>query len=125
MTDLTKVFLEKARYIDAFREALKTSFIMGVGILKVWWGLENRERIRTQLVQGEGPNGEPAPQMQTIWEQLQEGRLFVQAVDPYKFYWLPGSKFNQWVGTLEEIEVPKWELQRMADEGIFDPELVK
>ena len=78
---------------------------------------------------GQGPMGglgqmapqtpQMIPQKQLIQEEVLEGRLFVRAVDPYNFYWLPGSKLNKWVGTIEEIEVPKWELLRMVEQGIF------
>jgi hypothetical protein len=64
-------------------------------------------------------------QKQLVREETLEGRLFLRAVDPYNFYWLPGSKMNRWEGTIEEIELPKWELMQMAEEGVFDPELVK
>jgi hypothetical protein len=64
-------------------------------------------------------------QKQLVREETLEGRLFLRSVDPYNFYWLPGSKMNRWTGTIEEIELPKWELMQMAQEGVFDPELVK
>jgi hypothetical protein len=56
---------------------------------------------------------------QIVSEEVLEGQLFIRPVDPYNFYWLPGSRFNQWTGTLEEIEVPKWELMHMAEDGVF------
>jgi hypothetical protein len=69
------------------------------------------------------------PQMQQlkqiVREEILEGKLFLRAVDPYNFYWLPGSKMNQWTGTIEEIELPKWELLQMAQEGLFDIDLVR
>jgi len=46
-------------------------------------------------------------------------------VDPYFFYWLPGSKLNKWTGTIEEMEVPKWQLMEMAANGAFDPKLIE
>lgn len=64
-------------------------------------------------------------QKQIVREEILEGKLFIRAVDPYNFYWLPGSKMNKWTGTIEEVELPKWELLQMAQEGIFDPDLVK
>ena len=64
-------------------------------------------------------------QKQLVREEILEGKLFLRSVDPYNFYWLPGSKLNRWTGTIEEIELPKWELMQMAEEGVFDPELVK
>lgn len=65
------------------------------------------------------------PQKQIVQEEVLEGQLFLRAVDPYNFYWLPGSKLNRWVGTIEDVEVPKWELIRMAEAGIFPMEKVK
>lgn len=268
MTHLSEVFLEKARFLDEFSEALECGFIMGAGVVKVWWGLVPRvvTKVETNSVpagggQGQGPAsgaqqlqqnptdvasenqpaeafgdldsgardatsassavhvppppgprsgtpsadvggagqaneppeqqplgggvpieapasarttqpvgqlpkslinqdarmyptqlpnefinpmdlpgagggaqvgnqfGPPNPQMvqqrQIVREEILEGKLFLRAVDPYNFYWLPGSKMNAWSGTIEEIEIPKWELLQMAQEGVFDPELVK
>ena len=67
-----------------------------------------------------GPQQYMANQRQIIREQVLEGRLFVRAVDPYNFYWLPGSKLNRWAGTIEEIEIPRWQLLELADMGILD-----
>jgi hypothetical protein len=64
------------------------------------------------------------PQKQIVQEEVMEGHLFLRAVDPYNFYWLPGSKLNRWVGTLEDVEIPKWELIKMAEAGIFPREKV-
>lgn len=66
-----------------------------------------------------------APTKQVVKEEIMEGQLFIKAVDPYNFYWLPGSKLNRWTGTIEEIEVNKWELMKMAKQGVFDPETIK
>lgn len=113
-TQLVRVFMDNARYIEAFGEGLECGFIMGLGIWKVWWGLVPRTRNR--VVQ-------PRPgQRQLVQEEILEGQLFVRAVDPYNFYWLPGSRLNAWVGTIEEIELPKWELMRLAAMGAFGPE---
>jgi len=126
MTDLVKVLLENANYSEEFLVGLKSGFITGVGVWKVWWGLAERERIRTERSQQfDTQTGQPVMNMQTIWEKILEGKLFVRAVDPYNFFWLPGSKMNEWVGTLEEMEVPKWELMEMASKGVFDEEKIK
>jgi hypothetical protein len=65
------------------------------------------------------PSALMMPQKQTIREEITEGELSVTAVDPYNFYWLPGSKLNRWTGTIEDMEVPKWELLKMARNGAF------
>lgn len=130
MTRLNKVFLDKADFIPAFGEGLECGFIMGLGIWKLWWGLTPRMSTRVETVpmpmQGapEGVPGYPGMQKQVIQEESLEGRLFVKAVDPYKFFWLPGSKLNQWVGTIEDIEIPKWKLMELANAGVFDPAVV-
>ena len=64
------------------------------------------------------------PQKKLVQEEILEGRLYLRAVDPYNFYWLPGSKLNRWVGTIEDIEIPRWELIKMADAGIFPREKI-
>jgi hypothetical protein len=187
MTDLTKVFLEKADFLQEFSEGLECGFILGLGVWKIWWGLvpRTRTRVETKMIEipapmggggmgglllgqpsprdfpqafnqgpydyaqqsegqypsqlpgealnpygwGQGPEGMPTapssvlvPQKQLIQEEILEGRLFIRAVDPYNFYWLPGSKLNRWVGTIEEVEVPKYELIRMVDQGYFSKE---
>ena len=93
------------------------------------------EQYPTQLGQEElSPEGWPASgggqmvtqmQKRLVEEEILEGQLFIRAVDPYNFYWLPGSKLNKWVGTIEEVEVPKWELMRLAEMGVLDKEVVK
>lgn len=65
------------------------------------------------------------PQKQIVQEDVLEGNLTMNAVDPYFFYWLPGSKFNRWTGTIEEMEVPKWQLMEMAELGAFDPKMIE
>lgn len=78
---------------------------------------------------GAGPSAPPSyievPQKRIVQEEILEGRLFMRAVDPYNFYWLPGSKLNRWVGTIEDVEIPKWELIKMAEAGLFPIEKVK
>jgi hypothetical protein len=117
-TELIKIFSEKADYLRAFRESLESSLIMGLGIMKAWWGFVPRDRKRTQIV-ADPQTGQLMHQL--INEQILEGQLFVRAVDPYNFFWLPGSRLNYWTGTLEEMEVGLWELRRLAAEGTLDP----
>jgi hypothetical protein len=266
-TDLLKVFTEKAHLLEEFSEALECSFIIGLGVWKVWWGLVPRTSVGVeesfspidQLMQqgmpgGLGPNAasgqvtsevagqgnygnlpsaagpqpggnelapqsaqagggmqqagsgmpqkpqgpppgytsnygveqgvptEPPPprnvigqlsrpdwlaktmaqlyptqlpfeeiapmnapaqgaasnfgtggsmqqrmvkQKQIIKKTTLEGNLFIRAVDPYNFYWLPGAKFpNRMIGTIEDVEVAKWELIEMADRGLFSKDKI-
>jgi hypothetical protein len=125
MTDLTRVFMDRAKYMEEFSEGLESGFITGVGIWKLWWGY--KPRLVTKVVQQPmmGQDGRPVMGKQLVQQEVMEGQLFVRAVDPYNFYWLPGSKMNRWVGTVEDIEIPKWDLIRLANIGIFDPEKVK
>ena len=214
MTDITKVFLDEAHFLEEFATGLETGFIMGMGVWKVGWWLKERSRMKVQTslqqfnpsqVSGASPQppqgpalpglspdtgGQPAalagqdilqppiqrglpqplgqqpnelqqqqntifptqlpneatlppgalaggqiqpsplqsglmlPTKQIVREDVMEGHLFTIAVDPYNFYWLPGSKFNRWTGTIEEIEVPKWQLMEMAEQGAFDPAMI-
>lgn len=239
MTDLVKLFTEKAYFLQEFSEALECSFIIGFGAWKIWWGMVPRTvtqvennyepdfgdgsglgpnaaggqvtaevaaqgnpprlpygnppqhlqgsqdgsqaqseappssaydqpyhpsagvpteppppknilgQIPKQLVRSFSalyPNqlpfeeiapmglpGEPQqpsyqPRMvmkkQIVRKEMLEGKLFIKAVDPYNFYWIPGSKMNRWLGTIEDIEVPKYELIQMAEYGIFPMEKV-
>jgi hypothetical protein len=88
-------------------------------VWKVWWGMDPRERVRVETSLTQGQDGQPTVTKQTIWEEFLEGQLFVRAVDPYNFYWLPGSKLNRWVGTIEDMEISKWELLDLAKQGMF------
>lgn len=196
MTDLTRVFLDKAYFLKEFTEGLETGFLLGLGVWKLWWGLVPRRstKVQTRMVKlpygafpqqqqpgqgGQGdllspeapptvapppfaqgrfayreqdvglyPNQLPGealspqgwggggmmgmappssimvPTKELVEEEILEGRLFMRAVDPYNFYWLPGSKLNRWVGTIEDIEIPKYELIKMADAGIFPKDKV-
>lgn len=121
-TDLVKVFMDNANYREHFAEGLECGFIMGLGLWKMWWALT--PRLRTAIQQGQDPQtGMPVRQL--VQQEILEGNLNIRAVDPYNFYWLPGSRLNKWVGTLEEIEIPKWELMELASQGVFDPEEIK
>lgn len=206
MTDLTRVFLDKAHFLEEFSQGLECGFILGLGIWKLWWGLVPRRRatVQTSMIQipfpgmvgqsspSQSPNPlnpggdllqpEPAPQQvpppfgqgrfgyrqqdsslyptgmgmenlspqgwgqglggpgggspfapptilsipqkKIVEEEVLEGRLFMRAVDPYNFWWLPGSKLNRWVGTIEDVEIPRWKLIQMAEAGIFPMEKV-
>lgn len=189
MTDLTKLFMDKAYFLKEFTEGVECAFLLGIGVWKLWWGQVARKQVRVdnrmiqippgnpqgqqgQTLLGSIPNPRVAPppfgqarfeyqqqaagqfptqlggeainpmglpggqvapsapssylelpqlvqEKRLIEEEILEGRLFMKAVDPYNFYWLPGSKLNRWVGTLEDIEIPKWELIKMAEAGIF------
>lgn len=132
MSRLTKVFTDKADFLGAFTEGLKCGFITGLGVWKIWWGLTPRMSTRVEAVSApmggysEGAPGVPGmlPTKQIVQEETLEGKLFVRAVDPFKFWWLPGSKINQWVGTIEDIEIPKWKVLELAQAGVFDKEAV-
>ena len=139
MTDLIKVLLENANFMEEFSTGLECGFIIGLGVWKVWWGLEPRTRVRVQnIIMGPQGEQEVPPNMvdqllqqgaqiqkRLIREDIMEGKLKLRAVDPYNFYWLPGSKLNQWVGTVEVMEIPKWELMELARQGVFDIKDVK
>jgi hypothetical protein len=126
VSDLTEVFLDKANYQEEFGEGLECGFIMGLGIWKLWWGYKPRSVIQVVPQMMMDPNtGQPTQTKQTVQSEILEGQLFIKAVDPYNFYWLPGSKLNRFAGTLEEVEVPKWELLRMAKQGVFDEALIR
>ena len=212
MTDLARVFLDKAHFVEEFSIGLETGFIMGLGVWKVGWNLFPRVQMQVKTVMvptpqpppqgqvapglggppppgatgqpgvqeeasseplqapiarglpnpvGQNPNelqtqqntifptqlpneatGAPGsfgagnapgavpitvpqqPQKQITKQEVMEGRLSIWAVDPYNFYWLPSSKLNRWTGTIEEIELPKWQLMQMAEKGAFRPEVI-
>jgi hypothetical protein len=119
MTDLTRWALEDASFFEEFSEGLECGFITGLGVWKVWWGMRPRTITSTEV--GPHPSTGELSQL-LVRREVMEGHLFVKAVDPYNFHWLPGSKLNRWVGTIEDIEIPRWELLEMAEAGAFGPD---
>lgn len=111
-TQLVKAFMENAKYITHLKEGTESGMITGLTILKPWWGYETKLAI------------EVSPDGQIIRKEILEGRLYIRAVDPNNFYWLPGSKLNCWTGTIEEMEVPIWQVQQIVksleDAGLGD-----
>lgn len=119
ITDLLRFQMENADFYRAFSEGLESGFIQGIGVWKVWWGLKPRQQFGVE--QFVDPNtGQLVKQL--VKREILEGQLFVRAVDPYSFYWLPGSKFNNWIGTFEEFEMPLHELKGLIESGAFGEE---
>lgn len=110
-----RVFMENGNYQEKFAEALESSFITGLGVIKVWWSLDPRTKFVTK--------NQPAPDgsitKSIVKQEVVEGNLAMEAVDPYHFYWLPGSTFSKFKGTVEKIRIPKWELIKMKQAGAF------
>ncbi len=101
-TKLTSTFMKNAKYLTHIKEALEGGFITGLVILKPSWGYESKLNLQVQ------PDG------QIIQNEIMEGNLHMRAVDPYNFYWMPGSKLNAWTGTIEQMEVPIWEIKKLV-----------
>lgn len=117
-TKLTRLMMENAGYLETFLESLEGSFIMGIGVIKCWWDVDTIEKLelqdRPELNEAGAPMGR-----QIVRNKVDNGELKLRAVDPYHFYWLPGSKFNKWRGTIEELEVTKYDLLMLAEKGII------
>lgn len=117
LTSILRVMLDKARFQEYLSDGLRIGFITGLGIWKVWWGLEPHASVEaraTPTVTGTGVQ----LTREVVRTETLDGRLFIRPVDPNNFYWLPGSRLNQWTGTIEDMEVPRWEL-----EALLPPEL--
>lgn len=123
-TKLTKLMMDNAGFMEEFLESLENSFIMGVGVMKCWWDVETLEKIQLQPTTEDSPYG-PIERQQIVRNNIDNGVLKLQAVDPYHFYWLPGSKFNKWRGTIEEIRASKYDLILLAEKGVISPEVVE
>lgn len=122
-TKVTKQMMDNAGFMEEFLEALESSFIMGVGIMKCWWDVETLEKLELQDTTTDSPYG-PVQGQQIVRNQTDNGVLKLQAVDPYHFYWLPGSKFNKWRGTIEEIRISRYDLLLLAEKGVIAKEVV-
>jgi hypothetical protein len=101
-TTLVNTFMNNAKYLSAVKEANEGAFVMGLAVLKPYWGYETRLDIQAM------PDGS------IVRNEVLEGKLFVKAVDPYNFFWLPGSSLNNWAGTIEVMEMPYWKLKELV-----------
>ncbi len=122
-TKLVKLLMDNAGFLEEFLEAQEGGFITGVSIIKAWWDVEQIEKIELQNTMNDTPMG-PMPGQQIVRNLVDNGVLKLQAVDPYHFYWLPGSKFNKWRGTIEEIQASKYDLILLAEKGVISQEVV-
>jgi hypothetical protein len=122
-TKLTKLLMDKAGYLEEFLESLEGSFIMGIGVMKCWWDVDEIEKLELQDTPETNEVG-AAMGRQIVRNKVANGELKLRAVDPYHFYWLPGSKFNKWRGTIEEIEATKYDLLLLAEKGVISKEVV-
>lgn len=122
-TKLTKLMMDKAGFLEEFLESLEGSFIMGIGIIKCWWDVDTIEKLELQPTADTNEFGAPMGR-QIVRNKVDNGELKLRAVDPYHFYWLPGSKFNKWRGTIEELQATKYDLLMLAEKGIISKELV-
>jgi hypothetical protein len=122
-TKLTRLMMDKAGYIEEFLEALEGSFIMGIGVIKCWWDVDTIEKLELQDTAEQNEAGAPMGR-QIVRNKVDNGELKMRAVDPYHFYWLPGSKFNKWRGTIEELQATKYDLLMLAEKGVISKEVV-
>jgi hypothetical protein len=113
VTQLAEVFMENANYQGGFAESLESALITGIGVNKVYWAVEPRTKYVSE--QSLLPNGQVEKRI--VRQVVDEGQLKVKAVDPYNFYWLRGSKLNDWKGTIEEVRISKWELKKIKEAG--------
>lgn len=102
---LVKYQFESNQLFSAIAEGLESSFVTGVGIWRVGWGFRERRLPPQVEPQQLDPMGNPLGRRIAL-TKVREGELNLRAVDPYNFYWLPGSKFNKWVGTIEDRQIP-------------------
>lgn len=114
MTRIIRILLDKSRFFEAFMEGLRIGFITGLGVWKVTWKLEPVSTLSTRAVNTGGLS-----LTEIVRTSGYDGRLDIRAIDPNNFYWLPGSRLNSWTGTIEDVEVPRWELAT-----ILPPELM-
>lgn len=96
---------------------------MGIGVIKCWWDVDTIEKLELQDSPELNDVGAPMGR-QIVRNKVDNGELKLRAVDPYHFYWLPGSKFNKWRGTIEELEVTKYDLLMLAEKGIISQDVI-
>ncbi len=114
MSAIIRILLDKARFFEAFTEGLRIGFITGIGIWKVGWRLEPVSRISSRV-----RDSGVALNTEIVRDSGYDGRLDIRAIDPNNFYWLPGSRLNAWTGTIEDVEVPRWELATLLPPDVM------
>lgn len=127
---LLDYWLDRADFIREFTTALKVGLITSSIIMKVWWEYcwENDLTIETQDEKvttqsfGVDTGYETKKVAKPKRGQKLVGKLGIRAVDPFKFWVVPGSE-GRFV--IERTEALLADVENLATKGIYDKNAVK
>lgn len=126
---LLDYWLDRANFVNTFTNALKVGLITSSIILKVWWeycwvddlDMEASDEKVPVEAYGMTTGYEKKQVMKPKRSKKLVGKLGLRAVDPFKFWVVPGSNGKY---VIEQTEALFSEIQALAKEGIYDQEAV-
>ncbi len=128
--NLLDYWLDRANFITEFTNALKVGLITSTMILKVYWeycwvddlSLEASEQKVPQAEYGITTGYETKTVMKAKRGKKLVGKLGLKAVDPFKFWIVPGSNGKY---VIEETEALIADLEDLAKQGIYEKSAVE
>ncbi len=126
---LLDYWLDRAEFIREFSSALKVGLITSTIIMKVWWEYCWVNDLTVEMSETKVPTEsfglETGYETKSVAKpkrgQKLVGKLGIRAVDPFKFWVVPGGE-GRFV--IERTEALVADLQAMAKKGIYDAEAV-
>lgn len=127
---LLDYWLDRTNFIGEFTNALKVGLITSTIVMKVWWqwcwvndlSLETvEEKVETQEY-GIATGYKTTQKVKPKRGKKLVGKLGLKAVDPFKFWVVPGSNGKY---VIEETEALVADLEEMAKQGIYDKAAVE
>jgi hypothetical protein len=126
---LLDYWLDRANFITEFTSALKVGLITSTIILKVWWeycwiddlSLEAEDEKVPKSEYGITTGYETRRVVKPKRGKKLVGKLGLKAVDPFKFWVVPGSNGRY---VIEETEALVADLQDLARQGIYEQSAV-
>ena len=126
---LLDYWLDRAGFVREFTSALKVGLITSTIIMKVWWEYCWVNDLTVEMQESKVPTESFG--LETGYETKQTakpkrgqklvGKLGLRAVDPFKFWVVPGSEGRY---VIERTEALLADLEAMAKKGIYDIEAV-
>lgn len=124
------MWFDSAGFIDEFTTALKSGLITSTIILKVWWNyeeiddlsIEESEMFQPRVEFGLEVGKSRVRKRKPVRKKKIVGKLGIKAVDPFKFWVVPGTKGR---AVIEQTESNLAELEAMAAKGIYSREAVE
>jgi len=122
---LLDYWLDRSNFISEFTNALKVGLITSTIIMKVWWeycwvedlSVEEGEEKVEKSEYGITTGYETKSVMKPKRGKKLVGKLGVRAVDPFKFWVVPGSNGKY---IIEQTEALLADIQDLAKQGIYE-----